>query len=207
MLALVVWVTIGFVSGAIPWAIIVGKLLVGKDVRTVGDGNPGSVNAWKLGGLIPGVLSTILELSKGLVPVYFAFRYLDEPSGITSQASLALVAIAPIVGHAWSPFLRFKGGKALAASMGSWTAITGGLAFPVACILLGLIHGTQKNHAITVTIALIGLLFVFLPPDMELFIVLFWASNLIVVFWKHRTEYSDGVIWRNWALKAMRLLS
>ena len=183
-----------------------GKLLVHEDVRSVGDGNPGATNAWKLGGWAPGALSLILELAKSLVPVYFATRYLGQPSGITAQVSIALVAIAPVVGHGWSPFLHFKGGKALAASWGSWIAITGGIAFPVGCVLLGLIHGFQKNHAITVTLCLILFLAVFLPLQMQSYIVLLWVANLAIIVWKHWAEYSDGFILRRWVLSVMRAL-
>ena len=180
-----------------------GNLLVRKDVRSMGDGNPGVVNAWKLGGWALGTLSLILEVSKSLVPVYFATSYLDQPSGIESQIGLALVAVAPVVGHGWSPFLRFKGGKALAATWGSWIAITGGGAFPIGCILLGSIHAFQKNHAITVTLCVALFLVVFLPLQMQPFIALFWVANMIIIIWKHRAEYSDGIVLRKWVLTTM----
>ena len=205
MLELIVWIAIGFISGSIPWAVIVGNLLMHSDVRNVGDSNPGAVNAWKLGGWLPGLLSVILEVAKSLVPVYFATQYLGHHFDIMSQIRLALVAIAPIVGHGWSPFLRFNGGKALATTWGSWIAITGGIAFPIGCILLGLSHGLQKNHAITVTLCMFGFLAVFLPFQMELFIVLFWIANLSIIIWKHRDEYSDGIIARRWVLSVMRV--
>ena len=206
MLELTIWVTIGFVSGSVPWAVLVGNLLVRKDVRSMGDGNPGAANAWKLGGWVPGAIALILDVAKSLVPVYLATRYLGQASGITSQISLALVAIAPVVGHGWSPFLHFKGGKALAASWGSWIAIMGGVAIPVAFIIIGLMHGFQKNHAITVTLCLVGFLVVFLPLQTHLFIALFWVANLMIIIWKHRAEYSDGLIARRWVRATMRAL-
>ena len=206
MLELIIWIIIGFVSGSIPWAVLVGNLLVRKDVRSVGDGNPGAINVWKLGGWAPGVLSLVLEVAKSLVPVYLANRFLGQPSDFASHTSLALIAIAPIIGHGWSPFLRLKGGKALAASWGSWMAITGGLAFPIGCILLGLIHGIQKNNAVTVTLCLIGFLVVFLSLQMQLFIALFWVANISILLWKHRAEYSDGLIVRRWILTTMKVL-
>ena len=41
------WILVGFLSGSIPWSVLVGKFLAGLDVRSVGDGNPGSANVWK----------------------------------------------------------------------------------------------------------------------------------------------------------------
>ena len=58
-----------------PWAVIVGKIFLTKDVRKVGDGNPGAVNAWKSGGYAPGILSVTLEICKSLVPIYLAFSF------------------------------------------------------------------------------------------------------------------------------------
>ena len=206
MLGLLIWITIGFISGSVPWAVLVGNLLVRKDVRSVGDGNPGAANAWKLGGWAPGALSLILDTAKSLVPVYFATRYLGQPSGITSQLSLALVAIAPVVGHGWSPFLQFKGGKTLAASWGSWISITDGMAIPMAFVFLGPMQALQKNHSITVTFCLVGFLAVFLPMHMQPFIALFWLGNMTVLVYKHKLEYSDGIMLRSWVLRLARVL-
>ena len=206
MLELIIWIIIGFVSGSIPWAVLIGNLLVRKDVRSVGDGNPGAINLWKLAGWAPGIFSLVHEVAKSLVPVYLASRFLGQPSDFASHTSLTLIAIAPIIGHGWSPFLRLKGGKALAASWGSWIAITGGLAFPVGCIFLGLIHGIQKNHAMTVTLCLIGFLVVFLSLQMQLYIALFWVANISILLWKHQAEYSDGIIVRRWVLTTIRVL-
>jgi glycerol-3-phosphate acyltransferase PlsY len=201
MLDHALWLGIGFLSGSIPWALVIGKFISHRDVREVGDGNPGSVNAWKSGGWVPGMLSMVVEVSKGLVPVYLAMNYLGAPSTLWAQLGLALVAFSPIVGHGWSPLLNFKGGKALAASWGSWIALTGGLAFPVALVSLGLIHGLQRNHSITVTSCLAGFLAVFLPLETELYLFLFWLANMALLIHKHRGEYSQGIVFRDWVLR------
>ena len=100
----VVFITIGFFSGAIPWSVLIVRIFRKIDVRSVGDGNPGSVNAWKSGGFVSGILVLILEIGKAVLPVYVAFSYIDKASGITSQIGFSLIAIAPVAGHAWSPF-------------------------------------------------------------------------------------------------------
>lgn len=198
---LAIWIAVGFLCGSVPWAVLVGKLLVRDDVRTIGDGNPGAVNAWKSGGWVPGMISLILEIGKGLLPVYFAIQYIGQPSGAISQIGLALIAFAPVVGHGWSPFLQFKGGEALAPSWGSWMAITGGIAFPVGCVLLGLMHLFQRNHAITVTFCLFMFLAVFLPLQIQPYLVFFWVANMTVVVYKHRVEYSEEILARRWVIR------
>ena len=194
----IAWIVIGFISGSVPWAVIVGKIFLTIDVRNMGDGNPGAVNAWKSGGYLPGILSVVLEICKSLVPVYFAKQYLDGFVSGWDQIGFAIVAFAPILGHAWSPFLRFKGGKALATTWGSWIGSTGGIAFPVGILVLGLMHVVQKNHAITVTVCLSGFLIVFMPFVRETGVLLFWLLNMGVVIYKHRYEYSAGVEFRGW---------
>ena len=202
MLDHALWVGIGFLSGSIPWALVIGKFISHKDVREVGDGNPGSVNAWKSGGWVPGLVSTVAEVNKSLLPVYFAMNHLGAPSTLWTQIGLALIAIAPILGHGWSPMLHFRGGKALAASWGSWIALTGGLAFPVALVTLGLLHGLQRSHAITVTTCVVVFLAVFFPMETELYLLLFWLANIALLIYKHRGEYSHGIVFRDWVSRA-----
>ena len=196
-----IWIAIGFISGSIPWALVIGKLFLNRDIRIIGDGNPGAVNTWKLGGSSLGMFSVVIEICKSLIPVFIATLYLAQPSGLLEHVGLSLVALAPIVGHGWSPFLRFRGGKTLAASWGSWIAITNGMAFPVALILLGTVHLLQRNHAITVTFCLVGFVIVFLAQQMYLYTALFGIANVLVVIYKHRTEYSDGILLRKWIPK------
>lgn len=184
-----------------PWSVIVGKLLIRKDIRGVGDGNPGTANAWKSGGWVPGIFCLILDTAKSYLPVYLATHQLVQTSEHTPQTGLALVALAPIVGHGWSPFLKFKGGKALAASWGSWIAITGGAALPVALALLLPAQCLQKNHAVSITFCLMGLLVIFSAQQYQSFIALFWVANMAVIAHKHWTEYGDGILVRDWVGK------
>ena len=140
----------------------------------------------------------VVEVGKSLVPVYIALQILGQPDGFADQIGLAIILLAPVLGHAWSPFLKFRGGKALAVTWGSWISITGGMALPVALIILGLIHILQKNHAITVTFCLVGFLIIFLPLNVQYYLIMFWVSNMVVVMYKHREEYSKGLIFRDW---------
>lgn len=190
------WTLIGFISGSIPWSLICVKTFSGKDVRNAGDGNPGATNAWIISGWIVGSASMVLDICKALIPVWVALYYI-QPGDTGYIFSFILISIAPIIGHAFSPFLRLKGGKALAPSWGSWIAITSGIAFPVALIILGLMHLTQKNHAVTVTICLIGFILIFGIIHTRP-VVLFGLLNLMLIVFKHRYEYQQGFVFRRW---------
>lgn len=193
-----VWILIGFVSGSIPWAALGVRSISGKSVREVGDGNPGATNAWKSSGWLVGMAVLILDIAKSFIPIYLAMILIDDFSGINGTILLSLIALAPILGHAWSPFLKFKGGKALAPSWGSWMALTNGIALPAGVILLGVLHTIQKNHAITVTGCLVGFLAIFQLLWREDHIGIFWMMNFAIVVYKHKSEYSGGFLLREW---------
>lgn len=104
----------GFLSGSVLFSYLLPKLFWGIDVTALSeDANPGTSNAMKHTNVPFGLLCLLLDLSKGMVPVYLALQVLDDQSPL-----FALVLAAPVLGHAFSPMLRFHGGKAIAVSFG-----------------------------------------------------------------------------------------
>ena len=192
-----IWTFIAFISGSVPWSLICVRTLSGQDVRRVGDGNPGATNAWISSGWMVGSISMLLDVFKAAVPVWIFTNQFSDTSYPEHFLSVTVVAISPIIGHAYSPLLRFRGGKALAPSWGSWIALTSGMAFPVAVLILGLMHLMQKNHAITVTTCLIGFIVIFSIIDTQALII-FGILNLLLVIFKHRSEYQHGIAFRGW---------
>ena len=95
MLDHALWVGIGFLSGSIPWALVIGKFISHKDVREVGDGNPGSVNAWKSGGLTSG---TAYSSSKaGMVGLTFTVAKEVAEFGVTVNGIAPAYVMSPMV--------------------------------------------------------------------------------------------------------------
>jgi glycerol-3-phosphate acyltransferase PlsY len=113
------WVVFAFLLGSVPFAVWLGRGFRGLDVRAVGDGNPGTANAWRAGGWRLGAPVLALDFLKGAVPVAIA-HYGWGWDG----ARLVAVAVAPVVGHDFSPFLCGQGGKGLATTFGVWTGLT-----------------------------------------------------------------------------------
>ena len=192
-----IWTFIGFISGSVPWSLICVRTLSGQDVRRIGDGNPGATNAWISSGWMVGSISMLLDVFKAAVPLWIFTNQFSDTSYPEHFLSVTVVAISPIIGHAYSPLLRFRGGKALAPSWGSWIALTSGMAFPVAVLILGVMHLMQKNHAITVTTCLIGFIVIFSIIDTQALII-FGILNLLLVIFKHRSEYQHGIAFRGW---------
>ncbi len=115
----IVWLVVAFGCGSLPFSAWVGRLALGKDIRTYGDGNPGATNVLRAGGKRLGALAAVLDAAKGLIPVGLA-AFVAQFSGV----ELAVIALAPVLGHAFSPFLGFKGGKAVGVTFGIWIGLT-----------------------------------------------------------------------------------
>lgn len=121
-----VLVVAAYLLGSIPFGFIIG-LIKGVDVRNHGSGNIGATNVARLLGKKYGYICFLLDVAKGLLPVLFAGRCLrgapitdgvaDQMSPPTQIAWLC-VAAACILGHMFSAYLRFRGGKGVATSLG-----------------------------------------------------------------------------------------
>jgi glycerol-3-phosphate acyltransferase PlsY len=103
--------------GAIPWGYVAGKTSRGIDLRTVGSGGTGATNVLRTLGARASVLVALLDILKGLLPVIVA-----RAAGFDA-AWVAAAAVAAVVGHCWSPFIGFKGGKGVATGAGAAIAL------------------------------------------------------------------------------------
>jgi acyl phosphate:glycerol-3-phosphate acyltransferase len=104
---------IGYLLGAVPFGVVISKMMGLPDPRTVGSKNVGFTNVLRVSGKKAGILTLIGDMGKGWVMGFAATQLLQ-----TEWAILA-VALAPFVGHLFSPFLGFKGGKGVATALGS----------------------------------------------------------------------------------------
>lgn len=176
-------IMLAVICGAIPFSVILGKVILSEDIRRFGDGNPGAANAWKAGGTAVGVLAVLCDLGKAFLPVYVALTAFDFHG-----LALVAVAAAPVFGHAFSPFLGFRGGKAIASTYGIWLALTG-LSGPLAMAMASAVfHLLQTVSAWTV---IAGLLFLFgylVFVEAGSLILLIWVLNFLVVAYKHNRE-------------------
>jgi glycerol-3-phosphate acyltransferase PlsY len=116
---IVLWTLIAFLSGSIPFSVLVGRLAANVDIRKYGDHNPGATNVLRATGWGWGALAGLLDYLKGAVPVGIPWFLL----GIHGWG-IVPIALAPLLGHAYSPWLRFRGGKAVATTFGVWTGLT-----------------------------------------------------------------------------------
>ncbi len=110
----ILWTAAGYLSGGVLFSYLIPKVLLNKDVRDFNeDKNPGAANAFRACGLLIGLLCVLLDVIKAAIPVKLAITV----GGLDGMA-LIPAAIAPVLGHAFPPFFRLHGGKAIAASFG-----------------------------------------------------------------------------------------
>lgn len=111
--------------GSIPFGFLIGKIK-GIDIRQHGSGNIGATNVFRTLGKQSGISCLLLDFTKGLVPVLIA-RNMVEPmmaeQQFTAQSIEVLTALASIMGHNYSPWIGFKGGKGIATTAGAITAL------------------------------------------------------------------------------------
>src|SRR5512135_3217488 len=182
-MTILLWITFAFFCGSLPFSVWLGKVALRKDIRHFGDANPGAANVFRAGGKGWGWIAILLDILKGATPVGLA-NYGAHVSGW----SLALIALAPIVGHAFSPFLRFKGGKAIAVSLGIWC----GLTLYQVPMVLGLILGTYiavlTNNGWSTVLGFASLVVYLLIIAAPAWLLGVWLGNLLIVSAKHRAE-------------------
>jgi len=107
-----------FWLGACPFSLWIGKRLLSKDIRRYGDGNPGATNVFRAGSIKIGIIALVLDIAKGTPFILVAHLVFGLP-----QLAIMAIGISAILGHAYSPILRFKGGKALAVTGGVLLAL------------------------------------------------------------------------------------
>jgi glycerol-3-phosphate acyltransferase PlsY len=121
---------VGYLLGSIPFGVLIGKRSAGADIRQVGSGKTGTTNVLRTAGRKAAALALVLDIAKGAVSVIIAGLIISD----SYPSAQALAAVAVLVGHSWSIFLKFKGGRGVASFLGTLLPIY----WPVA-IISGLI--------------------------------------------------------------------
>ncbi|MEJ6348419.1 glycerol-3-phosphate 1-O-acyltransferase PlsY [Holzapfeliella sp. He02] len=104
---------LAYLIGSFPTGVLVGKTFYHKDIRDYGSGNTGTTNTYRVLGFVPGTIVLVIDILKGtlagLLPVLFYQN---------THFFVLLFGVIAVIGHCFSIFLHFKGGKAVATSAG-----------------------------------------------------------------------------------------
>jgi glycerol-3-phosphate acyltransferase PlsY len=187
MLYKLLWVIFAFSCGMLPLSYWLGKLFLKVDIRQYGDGNPGGTNVWKAGGRWWGILAILLDGLKGLIPVSLAL-YLGGVEGWW----IFPVSLAPILGHVFSPFMNFRGGKALATTFGVWTALTLYLVPMIFGIALGFWIWLLKNDGWAIVAGISSVLIFLLIWNFDPVLVGIWVANGTILVWRYSDKFKES---------------
>ena len=132
-----------YLCGAVPFGFLIGKMR-GVDVRTVGSKNIGATNVYRTVGHKWGLLAFFCDFLKGLLPT-LAARYL-APQGEAYLSLPIVVGVMTVIGHMFTCFMKFKGGKGIATGFGMLVALIPGL---VGCAFLVFVVTVWISHYIS----------------------------------------------------------
>ncbi|AGX43111.1 glycerol-3-phosphate 1-O-acyltransferase PlsY [Clostridium saccharobutylicum] len=121
---ILITIIISFLCGSIPTGYLLTKKFCKIDIRTKGSGNIGSTNVKRIAGTKISIITQIIDILKGIVPValgLYLIRTINLP--ISANAFIGIIAITVILGHNYTPFLKFNGGKGVNTTLGAFVLI------------------------------------------------------------------------------------
>ncbi|AZN39189.1 glycerol-3-phosphate acyltransferase [Paenibacillus albus] len=190
---IVVWTLLAFLSGGLMFSYWLG-LLAKQNLKEHGDGNPGALNLWKAAGYTYGLTGILLDFLKGYLPIFMLIR-----SDVLTGFELVLPCSAAVLGHIFSPFMKLRGGKAIAVTFGVWSGLTAfkgslGYAIILAILLLtgrllskGRATSSDADGFQVVLGMLVLTIYTFLF-DYSTSITIFGFINFLLLLYSHRKE-------------------
>lgn len=159
---IVISLVVGYLLGSISFPIVITRLVLGKDIRTLGDGNAGAANVAREVGKMWGVGVWILDVCKGIVPMAISQHILK-----LDNIWVVSAGISAVIGHCWPIYFRFYGGKGAATSSGVILYIVPLLFLPLLIFWFGIQHLGPRNKWLIVPVVMLfyTLLFLFYRSD------------------------------------------
>ncbi|MFA5368396.1 MAG: glycerol-3-phosphate 1-O-acyltransferase PlsY [Candidatus Paceibacterota bacterium] len=179
LLILLILILLGYLSGSIPFGYLISKTK-NIDIRKQGSGNIGATNVSRFLGLKYAILVGILDIAKAVLPIYIGSLFF-QPGW-----ELALISIAPVMGHLFPVWLKFKGGKAVSVIFASIIMVMG---WQYSLILLGIWIISLfliKIMSLTNIIIFIIVPFIFWHQTHSYIYVALGIFYVLIIWWAHR---------------------
>ncbi len=178
-------VIVAYLIGSLSFAVIVSKYYRMDDPRTYGSGNPGATNVLRSGKKKAAALTLLGDALKGVLAVVLV-RCLQEPLGL-GDSTVALAAVAVLVGHIWPLFFGFKGGKGVATALGVLLALSWPTALVCALVWLVMAFGFKVSSLAALVATVISPIaaYFFMPHGSWV-----WATVAIavLVLYRHKSN-------------------
>jgi len=180
---------VAYLVGGIPWSLIIGKRFFGIDPRQHGSGNLGATNVLRTVGVRAAVVVLLLDIGKGALSVVVGMLFC--PPTVTGNARdwvLIGVAMAAVLGHMYSPYIRFRGGKGVATAAGAVLVVMP-LVWPILFLSFALVVALSRMVSLgSVIIAIeFPVLVWLLYPGRPAFQIFSVVAAVMVVF-RHRSN-------------------
>lgn len=117
---IIIAIIVSYLIGSIPTAYLFGKIYKGVDIRDHGSGNVGAANAFRVLGKIPGTIVLMIDILKGAL----VLTVVGDIFGLDKIIPRMLLGLTVVSGHNWTVFLKFKGGKGIATTLGVLVGLT-----------------------------------------------------------------------------------
>ena len=168
--------SLSYLSGSIPFGLILAKFFLNKDLRKIGSKNIGATNVLRTGNNLIAGLTLVFDITKGVIPVLLTKEYFTD--------LIYLSSLAAFLGHIFPVWLKFKGGKGVATYLGILFVLSLNLSFIfcISWIIISLI--TKYSSLSSIMSALIIFIFAFLNNNFELTSYLF--ITFIIILYTHR---------------------
>jgi glycerol-3-phosphate acyltransferase PlsY len=167
-----------FLCGSIPFGLVLVKVAGKGDVRDHGSGNIGATNVSRVGGKALGIVTLLLDIAKGFLPVY-----LGRALGF-GESALSMLALSAVLGHVFTPWLKFKGGKGVATALGVALAFQATMILPALGVFIVLLLAFRYVSLGSVMAAL-TLVLVLAWKGATPLVLLLWADIALIVIAKH----------------------
>ena len=172
---------VAYLAGAIPVGFLVARAFGIGDVRRHGSGNIGMTNVLRTAGKLPGVLTLVGDVVKGMLAVWLG-------ASVTGDAVVgaAVAAVAAVVGNCWSVFLRFRGGRGVATGLGALLLLVGPWAIAPSVVVFVVVVVTTRFVSLGSLLGTIGVPIVALALGRSLASVIAAGAIAIIVVARHR---------------------
>ena len=176
-----------FLIGAIPWSFIIGKRFYGVDLRNEGSCNLGATNTYRVLGIRAGLAAAVLDIAKGSTAVALAWLLVPLSYGQAAHDwALVAATLAAVLGHSYSPYVGFSGGKGVATAAGAVLILTPKV-IPVLLVTWVLVILLTRYVSLgSIVIAAAYPVLVFLVYGDQTPFVIFSVLAASFIIWRHR---------------------
>ena len=176
-----------YIIGSIPFAVVISKIFSLPDPRSYGSYNPGATNVMRSGNKIAGFLTFFFDFAKGFLPIFI----LNTNS--VAYSMLCVLAAAIIMGHVFSVFLNFRGGKGVATSFGAILGINFMMGLSAVIVWL-IVFIISKVSGLSAIVSFLLLPFIVYIMKLDDFILIFSFANTLIILFSHKKNIIDYML-------------